>query len=132
MQDSGFPGQIDDEGAIHHEQRLGGQHAGGAAADDEVGVGHVEDREDVEDTIPKAGHIDASSAAVELVILIVLGDLSNRQATTGLIQLPTDLQHRIPDGLGLQSLALGPPHQTVFDVDGNLFGVGLGTHLVGP
>ena len=104
------------EGAVHEEERLGGEVGNGAFTDDEVGVGGIENLEEIEHGVAEPGDVDAAPVGVEFVVEIVLAGIAEGVATALGIELAADEEGGIADAFGFESLAMCATKKAIFGV----------------
>ena len=97
-------GLLADEGAVHEEEGLGGEVCDRSFADDEVGVGGVEDFEEIEHGVTKPGDVDAAAFGIEDIIEVVLSRVADGGSAAGGVELAADDEGRYRGWLQLQGV----------------------------
>ena len=113
---SGEIGLFADEGAVHQEKGLGGEIGDGAFSDDKVGVGCVEDLEEIEHGIAEPRNVDAAAFGSEGVVEIVLSGVADGGTAACRVELAAEEEGGVADGFGFESFAIGVAEEAVCGV----------------
>lgn len=109
-------GLFANKGAVHEEERLGGEVGHGAFANDEIGVGGIEDFKKIEHGIAKPGDVNAATLGVEFVVEIILSGVAEGAASALGIEISADEKDGVANAFGLKACAIGPSEKPVFGV----------------
>ena len=104
------------EGAVHEEERLGGEVGDGAFADDEVGVGGIENLEEIKHGVAEPGDVDATAEGVEFVVEIVLAGIAEGVAPALGIERSADDEGGVANAFGFEALTICATKEAVFGV----------------